>query len=412
MNNQFRYKTTISGIALVLSIMTAACGSSDSSKPATSNPTTAASTTTGSVTTGSSALSLSPTGVSIPVGSTYQFYASGGTAPYSYYLPTGSSYATVSSTGLVTAVAAASNIQIMVTDATGATSSATFSTTTSTGTGVGTLAISPNSQSLSVGSSLTLIASGGSTPYTFYLSSGSGTVSAISSNSATFTSSTATNAQVAVRDSAGNTAYASITVSGSSAPVSLTYYPSMNAGASQTVSVTGGVAPYTYFVVYGGGSISANSDSHSATYVAPSGASSVQIGVQDYAGTRVYSNPITVSAASSTATCAGNYNIYEYSSTQNWTGTMHIDQYSGGYFTGTMYFAGSGLGYGYTQIYGYCYSNGAMSFTRNGPFGGSGGVVYQYQSYTGTFYNNGSRTTMSGSFTGNNQSYSWNAYSY
>lgn len=173
-----------------------------------------------------------------------------------------------------------------MTDSAGNTSDASVSVNSA-------LTISPTNKSLGVNNEFTFAANGGVPPYSFSINSGSGTVTVSGDYKAPATS---TAAVVRVTDSAGTTADANVTVNASLAinPVSST----VAAGGTQNFITAGGVSPYVYAVVSGGGSFS------SSTYTAPSIASgaSVAIVVTDSLGNTanatVTVNPITVAISS------------------------------------------------------------------------------------------------------------------
>jgi hypothetical protein len=83
--------------------------------------------------TSSTSLSLNATNVSVPANGTYQFTASGGTAPYEYFveLPSSPVGGSIAASGLYTAPSdVGMSIQIVVQDSDGNTASATVTTTT------------------------------------------------------------------------------------------------------------------------------------------------------------------------------------------------------------------------------------------------------------------------------------------
>ena len=113
----------------------------------------------------------------------------------------------------------------------------------------------------------TIGASGGTTPYNFYVSSGGGSVGHTSG--AFQAPSSAGTVVVGVQDASGATATTTISVvssgsgsgsgSGSSDALSLTIPAVILGNQSLSLAATGGISPYTYTVVAGNGTISGTS---------------------------------------------------------------------------------------------------------------------------------------------------------
>ena len=123
------------------------------------------------------------------------------------------------------------------------------------------LTIWSNASTLAPSSSTTVGASGGTTPYTFYISSGGGSVGA-TSGAFLAPSSTGT-VVVGVQDATGATATTTITISSSSSDssgtLSLSIPSAILGNQSLSLAATGGISPYTYLVVAGSGTISGTS---------------------------------------------------------------------------------------------------------------------------------------------------------
>jgi hypothetical protein len=138
------------------------------------------------------------------------------------------------------------------------------------------LALSPSTFFTSVNHQVQLIASGGATPYVFSVLSGAGN---IDSSTGLFTASTSAGGVIVrVTDSAGATADSNLTVNSVLAinPTSI----SLVVNANTIFSASGGVAPYTYSIVSGGGSV----DATTGAFVAPAAAGATVVRVSDVLG--------------------------------------------------------------------------------------------------------------------------------
>ncbi|MCM2279940.1 MAG: hypothetical protein NDJ89_17845 [Oligoflexia bacterium] len=229
-------------------------------------------TTTATVTV-TQGLTISPLTARLAVTNTQSFSPTGGVPPYTYSIPTGGG--SINSSGLYTAPAASGNATVRVTDAKGNTADASITIDPA-------LAISPASKTLVRGTSHTFTASGGVAPLTFQVLSGGGTINA--SSGAYSAPAAAGTATVRVRDSIGNTSDAAITIV---APLSLS--PALISalkGSTVPFAAAGGVTPYAYSLVTGGGTI----DSGSGIYTAPAGAGSATVRVTDTQGNTASSN--------------------------------------------------------------------------------------------------------------------------
>ncbi len=115
-------------------------------------------------------LQIAPTSANVAEsGGILTFTATGGTPPYTYSVISGASSGSVTTTGTFTA-AASGAVVVRVTDTKGRASDAAITVTPA---GMA-LAISPVTVSMGPGGGLTFVASGGTAPYTFSLTAGSG----------------------------------------------------------------------------------------------------------------------------------------------------------------------------------------------------------------------------------------------
>lgn len=214
------------------------------------------------------ALAISPASVNLGFNSTQTFTSTGGVSPYTYSVVSGGGSIN-SSTGLFTANASTGTTTVRVTDALGNISNATVNI-------ANTLTISPTSWTLAVNNTKTFVGAGGTTPYTFSKQSGTGSINA---STGVYTAPASSgSAVVKVTDNLGQTATATITIN-----AALQISPATKAlvtNGSQTFSATGGVAPYTYSVFAGGGSIVPAT----GAYTAPATAGSATIRVTDSLG--------------------------------------------------------------------------------------------------------------------------------
>ena len=213
------------------------------------------------------ALQISPSSQSLSINGTQAFTSSGGVAPITFSLA--SVLGSVNASGLYTAPGSAGTSVVRATDAIGNTSDATVHVFASLG-------ISPSSVTVAVNNTVAFSAGGGSTPYTYSITSGSGTINA---STGLFTAA-ATSGSVTVRvtDNLGNHADAIVTVNDTLdiTPASQT----LNTGDTLTFSSTGGVPPLTYSIQSGGGSI----NSATGDYTAPGTIGSAVVEVTDSYG--------------------------------------------------------------------------------------------------------------------------------
>jgi hypothetical protein len=248
-------------------------------------------------------LALTPTTLTIPVNQTHTFTVTGGQPPYTYSVPSGGG---TFSAGVYTAPSSAGSATIEVTDSIGA-------FVTSNITIVPTLQITPASVTMTVDATQTFGATGGLAPYVYTITSGGGSFSGTTYTAA----GTPETVTVQVADSLGETSSATVTI-----VASLVISPStatIALGDTKTFSATGGMSPYTYSVLSGGGSFS------SAVYT-PASAGTVVVKVTDSLGdtsdaTITVNGTLTISPTTvtlgvndtETFTAAGGVSPYTYS---------------------------------------------------------------------------------------------------
>jgi uncharacterized delta-60 repeat protein len=218
-------------------------------------------------------LSVLPSRQNLGGGANLAFVASGGVSPYTYSLLSGDgSIGFV--TGFYTAGSNSGSSVIRVTDSIGNYVDAIL---TIIGLDNSSLALSPQSIVLAPNNVFSFSASGGNAPYTYSLSSGIGIISTDGKYTAPSISGSAV---ISVSDALGATATASITINSSLVISSLLTQMGMN--SSFTFVASGGVLPYTFSVLSGGGTIGL----FSGIYTAPDFIGTTTIMVIDSVGNR------------------------------------------------------------------------------------------------------------------------------
>lgn len=213
-----------------------------------------------------SSLAITPTFKTMYVNGTQVFIASGGSAPYTFSLLSGTG--SVSSSGLYSAPSSRGVATIRVTDAAGTSIDALVITEVQ-------LILSPPSRKANVNSTFQFSATGGTTPYTYTMTSGS---SLVSSNGLFTASASAEMAVVRLTDANGYTTDATVIV-GNGPVISPT---TVDVPLSSTVQFnsTSGTPPLTYALVSGAGSI----NSTTGLYASPPTIGSATIKVTDANG--------------------------------------------------------------------------------------------------------------------------------
>lgn len=222
---------------------------------------------------------ITPNAITLAVNNTTTFTASGGSGSYSYSMASGSG-SILGTTGNYTAPALAGTAVVRVVDGGGMYADAIITINDA-------LVISPSSQSLGLNATQVFSTTGGVLPITFSVASGFGTVD----SSGLFTAGSSPGTSVVrATDAFGNTSKATVNVYGALgiSPTSET----LAVNNTIAFSAGGGIAPYTYSIFSGGGSINAST----GFFTAPAGAGSVTVRVTDSLGAT--SNAlVTVNAA-------------------------------------------------------------------------------------------------------------------
>jgi hypothetical protein len=155
------------------------------------------------------ALSLTTTQSSVIPGATMQFVPSGGIAPYTFYLISGSG--TLDTVGDYTAPSSTGTATVEVTDANGSVATANVTVTTEQ-----TLAVTLSTSVIASGGTATVTTTGGSAPYIYTVLSGGGYVIG-----STYTAQGSGAVTLQSTDALGNTGTISFTVGTNTDPIKL-----------------------------------------------------------------------------------------------------------------------------------------------------------------------------------------------
>jgi hypothetical protein len=262
--------------------------------------------------------------------------AAGGIAPYTWALASGSASLpaglSLSSAGVISGTpttATASNVDIQVTDSETTPQKTSLSFTLTINPGVPVLAITTTtpltSGTVGLAYSLTLAASGGTTPYTWSVSSGS-LPAGLTLSSAGVLSGTPTTAgtsnftlEVADAESTPQTATLAATLVIAPLAVTSTSLPAGNVGSRYTAQLAakGGTAPYTWAVASGtlpaGISLSTSGLLSGTPGSVSSGA--LTFTVTDSTGAKATSASITLAVNAATGTVPDSYYTFVFAGT-------------------------------------------------------------------------------------------------
>ncbi len=215
-------------------------------------------------------LAISPSSRVLYVNETFTFSTTGGAPPFSFSVVSGSGSIN-STTGEYTAPASPDTAVVRVTDSIGGTSDANVTIYS----GVA-LSLSPSSKILYVNDTFTFSASNGTTPYTYSVVSGGGS---INSTTGEYTAPASPDtAVVRVTDALGAIREANVEIYDDLAIVPSS--KGLYVNEIFTFGASGGAPPLTYSVVSGGGSI----NSTTGEYTAPASPDTAVVRVTDSIG--------------------------------------------------------------------------------------------------------------------------------
>lgn len=189
--------------------------------------------TSGVITVSIPTISVTPGNLNLAAGLSQQLSASGGAAPYAWSVAN-TSIANITANGFLTALAGGTT-QITAVDANGIAGSTSVTVTQVTA--------SPNSATIALGQTLQFTATDGVTPYSWSVNNTS--VASINAISGLLTPTNIGSVVVTVTDNTGRSSSTG-TISVVDTPVIAVPNAIMNLGSSQSLTVSGGLAPYTW----------------------------------------------------------------------------------------------------------------------------------------------------------------------
>jgi alpha-tubulin suppressor-like RCC1 family protein len=188
---------------------------------------------------------ITPQQIYLDLNATHQFTANGGREPYSFVIQNGAG--SITSNGLYTAPAAATDATVMAIDADGETAFAIVNVAAALTLGPSGITLGPNQPQ-------TFSASGGFPPYTYTLIAGGGSMDSVSGDF--ISPGVASAILVKVTDNFGNEAFASASVTSdlSVTPID----PTVALNEAISISAFGGIPPYTFTKLTGIGDLTSN----------------------------------------------------------------------------------------------------------------------------------------------------------
>jgi large repetitive protein len=214
------------------------------------------------------------------------------------------------------------------------TTAASTAPITSSTTTTGSLTLSGSATTVSNNGTLTFTASGGVAPYYYSLPSGNGEIGLLTGVYIAPVLTTSTQVQIDVNDSAGNSGSTTITVTGSSSGTSagsLTLSASSTTIAdsgTDTLTVSGGIGPYTYSILAGSGSLSVSglSSSTSTVYTASTtDIGTIEVEVADSSSPQLVAyGTFTVNGAACTSTTPVALLYAQYNNTKGITNALSL----------------------------------------------------------------------------------------
>lgn len=238
--------------------------------------TTTTTDTTGTTTPTFFPISISPNDYTVITNSSVTLSVSGGKPPYTFSIISGSGSISATS-GIFNSDNITGNVIIQVKDSVNTLATAKLKI-------VNPLSLSPSSVSMNVNSFYQLQTSGGVSPYTYQIVTGSGSINSIGQYAA---NTIPTTTRVKVVDARGNEAFSDISVN---YPVQiLPPTLNMNRGDLYQFNSSYGFPPYNYRITSGGGSL----QSITGVLTAPSTAQTIVVEVVDSIGT-ISSSTVTV----------------------------------------------------------------------------------------------------------------------
>jgi len=235
-------------------------------------------------------LVLSPAAVTLEVGGTMTFSATGGQGSYTYSITSGLGDIDTAS-GLFTATDPGS-VTVQVEDDALTTDTAAVTVNEAP---PGTLTISPGSISLEVGNTVTFSATGGDGGYSYSIASGPGN---IDSGTGEFAATDTGTAVVQVEDGSANTDTANVTITAPALVISPSSI-SLEVGESVTLTATGGVGGNSFAIVSGPGNVDSGTGEYTATDAGTATVEVTDSGTGSDTATVVVSDPpLTLSPSS------------------------------------------------------------------------------------------------------------------